>query len=259
MTPVRMHAPGPPLSGFVELIWLFECGRRPWSQERLLPQGTVELVIDLAASPSDDGVSGPYSQSFVIDTTRPQRLVGVHFKPGGAFPFLGLPLHQLRNAYAPLDALWGAVARELREQVGEARSDAQAFEIVERVLLRQAHDRLHHHPAVGYALREFMRVPHVRTVAGVAAQVGLSQRRFIEVFNEQVGLTPKVFCRVRRFQAAVCRAHRRGIVDWRELALDCGYFDQAHFIHDFQAFSGLTPAAWVAQRTDHVNHVPIRD
>jgi AraC-like DNA-binding protein len=93
----------------------------------------------------------------------------------------------------------------------------------------------------------------------VSGAVGLSQRRFIELFNEQVGLTPKVFCRVRRFQHAIRRAHRNRAINWSELAVDCGYFDQAHLIHDFQAFSGLTPAAWAAQRTNHLNHVPILD
>ena len=118
---------------------------------------------------------------------------------------------------------------------------------------------MQHHPAVAFALREFMRVPLMRTVTDVSATVGLSQRRFIQLFSQQVGLTPKVFCRVRRFQRAIRTAHQERQVNWSELALDCGYFDQAHFIHDFQAFSGLTPSAWDAQRIDSVTHVPVRD
>jgi AraC-like DNA-binding protein len=254
-----MRRAGPPLSAFVDVIWTCDRDPEPWPQERLLPEGSVELVVDLAAPAGNEVVSGPHSKFFLLDTTLRQKLVGVHFKPGGAFPFLGPPLVELRNVEAPLDALWGRFARELREKLGAARSDDEQCTIVERMLLERGRDRMQHHPAVNFALREFMRVPHARTVAAVGDAVGLSQRRFIELFSEEVGLTPKVFCRIQRFQRAIRSAHGSRSVSWSELAIDCGYFDQAHLIHDFQAFSGLTPAAWAAQRTDHVNHVPIRD
>jgi len=259
MTSFNMRRASPPLGAFVALLWTCEREPERWAQERLLPGGSVELVIDLAASPSADCVSGPHSRFFLLDTTRRQRLVGVHFKPGGAFPFVPPPLVELRNAEVALDGLWGRLARELRDRLDEAATDDERFAIVERVLLQQGRGRMEHHPAVRFALREFTRVPHVRTVADVSEAVGLSQRRFIELFNEQVGLTPKVFCRIRRFQRAIRRAHRSRLVNWSELAVDCGYFDQAHLIHDFQAFSGLTPSAWAAQRTNHLNHVPILD
>ena len=255
----RHRVPRAPLDAFVELIWRVDTAPQLWTQERLLPQGTVELVVDLDAPVFDGVVSGPHSRFFLLDTTLPQRLVGVHFKPGGAFPFMRPPMHELRNRAAPLDSLWGSAARELRDRLANARTDTEIFDIVERMLLARAGDRLQRHPAVGFALKEFTRVPHVRTIAEVSRQIGLSQRRFIQVFTEGVGLTPKVFCRVRRFQAAVTMAHRHGRPNWAELALDCGYFDQAHFIHDFEEFSGLTPSGWAAQRTEHVNHVPIRD
>jgi AraC-like DNA-binding protein len=254
-----MRRPAAPLSAFVDLIWTCELEPQRWAQERLLPGGSVELVVDLAAPASTDVVSGPHSHFFLLDTTRYQRLVGVHFKPGGAFPFVPPPLGELRNAEASLEGLWGPLARELRERLGEAATDDERFAIVERVLLTQGRDRMQHHPAVAFALREFARVPTIRTVADVSDAVGLSQRRFIELFNEQVGLTPKVFCRIRRFQRVIQSAHGQRTVNWSDLALDCGYFDQAHLIHDFQAFSGLTPSAWAAQRTEHVNHVPILD
>jgi AraC-like DNA-binding protein len=259
MTTFHMRTPAPPLNTFVDVIWT--CDRQPesWRQERLLPEGSVELVVDLSAPPSGAVVSGPHSTFFLLDTTLRQHLVGVHFKPGGAFPFMRPPLLELRNDEVDLASLWGPVARELRERLGEAQTDEERFATVEQVLLHQGRGRMQHHPAVRFALREFMRVPHACTVAGVSEAIGLSQRRFIELFAEQVGLTPKVFCRVRRFQEAIRHAHRDRVVNWSALALDCGYFDQAHFIRDFQAFSGLTPSAWAAQRTEHVNHVPIFD
>ena len=83
----------------------------------------------------------------------------------------------------------------------------------------------------------------------------MSAKRFIERFKAQVGVSPKRYCRIRRFQQAVARAHRGRPVDWAQVALDCGYYDQSHFIHEFRAFSGLTPTAYQASRTPFQNHV----
>ena len=95
------------------------------------------------------------------------------------------------------------------------------------------------------------------TISGVIDRIGLSQRRFIELFRDQIGLTPKAFCRVRRFQRVLESVHRKPAVDWAQVALDGGYYDQAHFIHDFQNFSGMTPAMYLARATEHLNHVPM--
>ena len=93
----------------------------------------------------------------------------------------------------------------------------------------------------------------------VTRQTGLSHRRFIEVFRDQVGLTPKVYWRLQRFRQVLQRVHRAPRVEWADLALECGYYDQAHFIRDFRAFSGLSPSAYLAQRGEHLNHVPLSD
>ena len=100
-------------------------------------------------------------------------------------------------------------------------------------------------------------MPHTRTVAEVTGLIGLSPRRFIQVFSAEVGLTPKLFCRIRRFQRVVRHIAKEERVEWADVAADCGYFDQAHFIHDFRAFSGINPTTYLAQRTEHLNHVPI--
>jgi AraC-like DNA-binding protein len=107
-------------------------------------------------------------------------------------------------------------------------------------------------------LREFQR-RQAPGIAAVTGQIGLSARRFIQLFSQEVGLAPKLFCRVRRFQEVVKTVHAGREMDWTQIALDCGYFDQAHFIHDFKAFSGLSPSAYLAQMTEHRNHVPLNE
>lgn len=268
----RTYIPRPPLSEFVYLFWLYEGHNPPHAKERCLPTGTMEMVIDLRQEELRvyDGhnheqfqsfrtalICGAHSQSFVIDTASQASVMGVHFKPGGAFPFLRLPAGEFRNAHESLETLWGAKAIELRDRLLEAEAPAAKFSILERTLLEQAGQPLARHPAVAFALKEFQDTPHSRTISGVSDRTGLSQGRFIRVFSDEVGLTPKRFCRVRRFQEVLRLINEAQQVEWAEIALECGYFDQAHFIHDFRAFSGLTPTAYLARRTQHLNHVPI--
>jgi AraC-like DNA-binding protein len=260
----HLHSPGPPLSRFVELFWYYAGVSLPHKQERLLPQGTVELVIDLRSTRQgsqrfpDSVVSGPHSRFFIIDTACQAEVIGVHFKPGGAFPFFKLPADELQNQHVALEDLWGARASELRERVLAAATPQAKVEVMERILVAQAFRGFERHPAVGFALQEFRR-PELPAVGVVTEQIGLSSRRFIQVFSQEVGLAPKLFCRVQRFQQVVSKVQNGQDPDWTEIALDCGYFDQAHFIHDFKAFSGLSPSAYAALMTEHRNHVPLKD
>ncbi|MGC4054112.1 MAG: helix-turn-helix domain-containing protein [Paludibaculum sp.] len=92
-------------------------------------------------------------------------------------------------------------------------------------------------------------------IGALAAQTGLSPKRFIERFKAAVGLSPKHYCRILRFQGALALAEQGRRVEWTRIALDCGYFDQAHFIHDFRSFAGITPTGYQSDRTEFRNHV----
>jgi AraC-like DNA-binding protein len=260
----HLHSPGPPLSQFVELFWYYAGVRLPHKKERLLPQGTVELVIDLRSCREgvqnfpDAVVCGPHSRFFIIDTACQAEVIGIHFRPGGMFPFLRLPADELQNRHVALADLWGARAGELRERVLAAPTPQCKVQVLERFLTAQAFRPLSRNPAVGFAVREFQRT-EAPAVAAVTDQIGMSARRFIQLFSQEVGLAPKLFSRVQRFQQVLQIVQRGGDVDWAEIALSCGYFDQAHFIHDFKAFSGINPTAYLAAKTQHLNHVPIRD
>jgi AraC-like DNA-binding protein len=95
------------------------------------------------------------------------------------------------------------------------------------------------------------------SVAECAKSVGVSERRLSQVFREHVGIAPKLWRRIRRFQAAVQTLHKGLDVPWVELALRCGYYDQSHFANDFRAFSGINPTTYSASRGHWQNHVPI--
>jgi AraC-like DNA-binding protein len=247
------------LSQFVELFWYWSGHPRPFVQERILPFGTVELVIRLESPrTSESGIAGPRSMPTIIKRHRTNQLLGVHFKPGGAFPFLGFPFGELHNTWITLADLWGEKrARRLLCLLYEAPTIEHKFELLERWLTWSASHPLKHHAAVAYALGEFDNDPGLHSSAVVAEEVNLSQRRFIDLFRNEVGMTPKLFCRVQRFRDIVETIQPMENVDWVDLALSFGYTDQSHFIHEFREFSGLRPSQYLDLRTEHVGHVKI--
>ena len=268
----QKRVPNAPLSSFVKCFWYSDGGPQTHTKERLLPNGEPTFVISLRDDPiriydaedlSEHSsyrhaiLSGARTTSFVIDATPDERVFGVQFQPGGAFPFFRVPACEMANRAVDLTCLWPGTAHEFREKLLAAPSTDAMFLLAEHYLFAQLAKPLELHPAVSFARRQFCQRPHEVTVASVLNEVGLSQRRFIEVFHEQVGLTPKAFGRVRRFQRLLETIHGVREVDWVAVALENGYYDQAHFIHDFREFSGLTPTQYLTRATDHLNHVPV--
>jgi AraC-like DNA-binding protein len=267
------YDPGPPLRGLVENLWSLR-DAPPHARERILPSGTLELVInlhedefriyDVAESRPPKRlpgaiVSGAYRRPFVIDTEEHASVIGVHFAPGGALPFLGVPPGLLADAHLDLETLWPRKAAELRERLCQARSSAKRFRILESALVARLRGPFQHHGAVRLALEQIAR-PGV-TVAAVANQAGLSHRHLIELFTAAVGVPPKLFGRLQRFQRAMAVVQQAPSVNWAELAARCGYYDQSHLIKDFGEFSGFSPADLLGLRSDRVkvNHVALPD
>jgi AraC-like DNA-binding protein len=260
--PVFAHyAPRGPLAQFVALFWHWRGHTAPRSTERLLPMATMELVVRLGGGRPGGGVSGPHSEVFFLERTAGDELLGVHFKPGGALPFLGLPAGDLHNRSVTLGDLWGERdASRFVARLHEAPTSSAKFALLERSLLDVAFRPLARHPAATFALSALRRHVSVRSSADVARELQMSQRRFIRLFRDEVGLTPKLYSRIERFQAVLRRVELIDDVDWADVAASCGYFDQPHFIHDFREFTGLRPSEYLGLRiAGQRNHVRVPD
>ena len=272
------HLPVFPLSEFVDYFWLFDGGHSP-RKERIVPSGTSELVINLRddeiriqhpEQPNKPGrfsgavLSGTYSNVFVVDAMQHESMLGVHFKPGGAFPFLGTVASELNNAHANLADHWGRQAHELRERLCEVGRPRERFQIMEAVLMDRLRCSPKRLPAIGNALKAFGPSGTSASVREVAREVAICQRRFSKFFSDQVGLTPKLFCRILRFQRARSMADEIEKPDWARIASTCGYYDQSHLINDFEKFSGFRPTAYLGRLRKHKedlrlksHHIPI--
>jgi AraC-like DNA-binding protein len=266
----RARVPPPPFDAFVAMVWACRSEPRPHGLERVLPTGGAQLIVNLKEDetrlydpdrPHEPAVtagsvlSSAQTRYQIIDTSEQEYVAGVAFRPGGAALFMPMPAHEVSDIDVPLDEIWGrARTARLRERLLASRTLDAMLDVLDATLC-ESWTRRSLHPAVSYALGVFDRGPEANSVAAVTQRVGLSAKRFIERFKAEVGITPKRYCRVHRFQRALTEMGRSNRVDWTSVALDCGYFDQAHFIRDFREFSGITPTAYESARTAFYNHV----
>jgi AraC-like DNA-binding protein len=276
----RTYIPASPLDQFIENFWLYRGYASPHPKERILQDGTFKAVFNLEQDEfriydpwqaselerySGAIVSRPSAIPFVTDSEEEAHVLGVNFRIGGALPFLGRTASDAGGTHVELAELWGQQANDLRNRLADAQEPNERFRLLESALLRRLSRGELHHPATQAALHSLGTPGRASRTREIARQVGLSQRRLITVFKHEIGVTPQLFGRVRRFQRALSLIRRNGAPDWPTLALDCGYCDQSHMIRDFDAFAGLSPAAYVRGqralahqgfRIKH-NHIPL--
>lgn len=263
MASFHTRAPSPPLSSYVDCRWLHEDDAQPHWWERALPAIKSTLWVDLGGDEfgvtiqrdprrmwrfGGSALFGPRSTWNIIEAGSHVSRMGVQFKPGAAAAFFTSGAQALLDRCVTLDTLWGSVANELRERLLAETTPVARFHSLERTLLSRHAQRFMFHPAVSFALREFRAAPHTWTIAQVVESCGLSPRYFIEVFRRDVGMAPKLFYRLSRFLKVVQRLRHTSVVNWAEIGLACGYFDQSHLTRDFREFAGIGPTAYLSAR-----------
>jgi AraC-like DNA-binding protein len=267
------HIPQPALSPFIKALWYVRDPHATHRHERVLPTGQAQIVISLARDYLTDannfahplnhspagiflGIYSRYQQIDAIDFTE---LIGVVFHPGGTVPFFPDNSSKFTNHETSLDDLWGRASQNLRNELREAPSPEQKFALLEFALLTRLSFSKHQRrdPILDYALTHLHASPGTTTITELTRTTGLSPRRLSERFNQQVGVSPKLYCRIQRFQQALQLMHRGADVRWAELALACGYYDQSHFANDFRAFSGLSASDYSTTNRIWANHIPL--
>ncbi len=257
------------------------------TMERLLPDGAVEIIVDLTDTPkrlyknlerSDARafrrawISGMRRRWILIEAAPASSMVVIRFRPGGAYPFLGFDVDGITDNVDELDIVLGRVTASLRDRVLEGRTVEAKMQAVEQWLLERCRGRLETNPVIEYVTTRLFAPAGIR-VSDLVNEVGYSQRHLLGQFRRWVGLTPKGYSRIRRFQqvlqsvtraantdpeaAAELRAGRPPEPDWARVALDHGYYDQSHLVHEFRQFSGLSPTRYLAAHRGLDNFLPI--
>jgi AraC-like DNA-binding protein len=238
-------------------------------RELVLPTGAMHLVFRVSGAPLrlfdrvDDAVGrvvghavvgGARDSFYVRDVSTPSCTVGAQFHAGAAPLLLGAPADELAGRHTVLGDLWGADAERARARLIEADGPERKLELLEAMLA----DRLPRvrglHPAVAMALSRFA---HDGGVREVVARSGYSHRRFIALFRGAVGITPKTYTRVLRFQRVLARLARAPSSAWVDVALDAGYSDQSHFNREFRELAGVSPGEYRRAAPAAAHHVAI--
>lgn len=265
--PVSFHRPPrPEFAPLIESLGYFD-GVFAHRRERVLPSGNSQLLINLAVDRletyTDDGqvlhdstagaaLSGVRGSSTVIDGGGRCALLIVNFHPGGSYPFFGAPASATSDQLVALESLWKTDGATLRERLFEASTPEAKLDLVEAELSARVVAPLVPEPRLSFAINA---VHDGAPISAVSERLGLSSKRFVQYFSDRVGLTPKRFGRVRRLQRSIGLIERTPTVDWADLAARCGFFDQAHLIHDFRALTGITPTEYRSAMLGDRNHL----
>jgi AraC-like DNA-binding protein len=178
---------------------------------------------------------------------------GAYLRPAGAPRFTGAPAAELTDRIVALDELWGRAGCELAAELSDSNEASGRIGLLEAALLRRASQARTAAAALnvpGLAAWVVRRRGAV-TVECMAAAAGVSRQHLTRVFRESVGVTPKLYCRLARFQSGLRYAGCGRNVDWASEAVHMGYADQSHMIAEFRRFSSLTPGQLASQRWFH--------
>ena len=187
------------------------------------------------------------------------QLIGIHFKPGGAYPFLNLPLSELRNQIISADAIWGGFAAELCERLYAAPSIPARLALFQQLLLTRLYDTPHRLNAIHRGVAEIARHHGTLSIKALKDHMGISQNHLLTQFNQMVGISPKALARLYRLKHILRTIDPTQPVDWTQLAHQSGYYDQAHFSKDFREFTGHSPTNYLRLRRQSHARDPERD
>ena len=256
------RVPAPPLDQFIDDIYCLTGVPRHRRMD-VPPMPSAHLFVNLGGPArlwdSDPSVPpavftgawfmGVWTRRFRYEYPARVRLAGVHFKPWGMSPFIDMPAAELRDRWAPADAVWQRSADRIRNQAGDTGSATEAL----RVLEEELRSRLAGAPAPGldlvrHAGRRLEASHGAVPVGALSDAAGVSGNYLAAQFKSHVGVTPKRVARIYRFARLILSVDTRRPVDWPELAHMAGYFDQAHFSREFKDFTGHTPTEYLALR-----------
>lgn len=255
----REIQPGLSLRPFVECFWTLESAQSsaPSQPERILPDGCVELILNFGAQfkeHQENGQSeqqpfhflvGQMTRPIVIAPTGRVELIGVRFHPGGTLPFFRIPMHEITNRVVELGALARNIEREVMARVAEEPSLTLKIAALEKLLVQRV-DSCQHDSRLMTLAAKIVKSGGQVSLDLLARAGGVSSRHLERRFLRDVGVGPKMLCRILRFQQTF-RAVDRNDPGWAAVAADCGYFDQAHLIRDFRQFAQQTPTVLLAQ------------
>lgn len=245
------------LAGYIRFFWFIE-GRQaylhhafayPCPELIFCYKGRFQYSVGhQAAATLTSGVFGQ-TQTFsrVAVNNETIGIFGIYLYPH-AFPQLfGLPANELTNQYADIKTVLGEEGTILEEKIAEASNNHQRVKLVSRFIEARLKNARTEHTNIASSIKAVLDAYGANSVKALADNSFLSVRQFERRFKELSGFNPKLFLRITRFNSVLNKPFQRKSLT--EIGMECGYYDQAHFIHDFQTFSGCKPKEYFNEET----------
>jgi len=248
------------LKPFVKVIWSMESDSNVLDETpmHILPDTCVELVAHFRdpykTTFSDNSIS-VQDQSFVVAQMKSfmkiqargkTGLIAVRFSAPGAYHFFGIPMKEIANAETGLKNLWKDIAPQIEERIFLANTTQQRAQIIQTYLKAQLSRNGYLDKGVEFCVNEIKHTKGQISVDSLVDKAGISNRQLARRFDKYIGLSPKEFIRISKFIGSLDMMNYAKGKSLTDIAIDSGYYDQAHFIHDFREFSGMTPTDYLA-------------
>lgn len=254
---LRRFTPGPAAAHYVENYWSvrWDLTGRPSYRQELIPHPCANLSVE-SGSPGEVRwgfampaglLHGVVTRRFTIDLTGTGRVLGVRFRPGGFTALTGRNASALRDQVQPLRQVFGPPADALAREVLAEDADELRVKLTEAFLSGHLPGRTPGYELVLAVVTVMLQDRSLIRVGQVTRSHGVSSRTLQRLFHHYVGASPKWVLTRYRLHDAATRLEREPDVPIAAVAADAGYFDHAHFCHEFKALLGLTPAEYAAQ------------
>jgi len=266
------HIPVFPLNEFIDSFIYYKDYHPVHSIDRFLPDANTYIIIDLNDYPKYiyDNItlkeiqacrkawfSGIRYKYITIPSGRDSEMFIINFRKGRAYPFFKIPMNEFADVVVDAELVLTKEILDVRETMANLPSISNKFKYLETYFLKKLKKNFIENPFINYAVDMIQLEPSKITIEQISNKIGYSQKHLIKLFKEKVGLTPKSFLMVSRFQKAIHLIELCKDRNWTEISHKCGYYDQSHFIDEFKSFSGFTPNQYSNLKYDNINYIPV--
>lgn len=257
--------PQPPLDEYLEPFIYFKHFKPDHSIERVVPDGGIYLIFELdgftrhtydteTGEPNNTftkvWISGMHKNYISISAHQDSSMLVVQFKAGGAKPFLPFPTCDLNNKVVPAEEVFGNAILDLQSNLVSAESHLEKFNLIQKYFLKIGNFESTSADKMVAEMCDVIKQNSHAKLKEIVAKSEYSQKQAIHLFKQKVGLNPKSYQRIIRFNEILPQIMEKKSIAWNTICSDCGYYDQSHFIKEFKQFSGYNPKEFLNEHSD---------
>ncbi len=257
---IKRYPPKHPLlKQLIKFFWVLKSDHPVSLNHKLLPVNNIDIILNFS-SPITYGFKGQIKQTpkYFFTGIRDQyydniqtgkvNMLGISFFPAGLHPFLKIPISEFTNTTIELDDVIHNFNSTLEQKICPNDSSLQQIKMLEEYFLNLIAPGSIQADNVFQVLNAFYSNIDTLDISAFCDWYGIHQRKLERIFNKNIGISPKSFKRLNRFQKVLHQILNKPHVDLTVVAHEMNYYDQAHFIKDFKSFAGCPPSRFMKEK-----------